>query len=114
MCKDHFEGLLKIDLLKQVDSSLLSDTLSKSLSYDVCNNTSSQGTATSTSKMQEDGSSPAQGSSTGEIVSDETAILKVMVSPQYLFTSFIIYISAHNDYLAKVMVNPQRVCLLFV
>ncbi|KAK1422024.1 hypothetical protein QVD17_24864 [Tagetes erecta] len=78
MCKDHFEGLLKIDLLKQIDSSLLSDTLSKSLSYDVCNNTSSQGTATSTSKMQEDGNSPAQGSSTGEIVSDEAAILKVM------------------------------------
>ncbi|KAD6795890.1 hypothetical protein R6Q59_021765 [Mikania micrantha] len=78
MCKDHFEGLLKIDLLKQVDSSMLTDTLSKSLSADVCNYTSSQGTATSSSKMNEDCGSPAQVSSTGEIVSDETAILKVM------------------------------------
>ncbi|KAI7724488.1 hypothetical protein M8C21_024507, partial [Ambrosia artemisiifolia] len=78
MCKDHFEGLLKIDLLKQVDSSLLNDTLSKSLSNDVCSNTCSQGTATSSSKMNEDGNSPAQVSSTGEVAPDEAAILKVM------------------------------------
>lgn len=76
MCKDRFEGLLKIDVLKQVDSPLLADTLSKS-SADVCTHTSSQGTATSSSRMQEDGS-PAQVSSTGDVVSDETAILKVM------------------------------------
>ncbi|KAJ0694652.1 putative CTLH/CRA to LisH motif domain-containing protein [Helianthus annuus] len=78
MCKDHFEGLLKIDLLKQVDSSLLNDTLSKSLSNDVCSNTCSQGTATSSSKMHDDGSSPSQVSSTGDIAPDEAAILKVM------------------------------------
>ncbi|KAI3669842.1 hypothetical protein L6452_41275 [Arctium lappa] len=76
MCKDRFEGLLKINLLKEVDSPLLADTLSKS-SADVCTHTSSQGTATSSSRMQEDGS-PAQVSSTGDVVSDETAILKVM------------------------------------
>ncbi|XP_076943314.1 uncharacterized protein LOC143613513 [Bidens hawaiensis] len=77
MCKDHFEGLLKIDVLKQVDSSLLTDTLSKSLTNDVSSNTS-QGTASSSSKLHEDGNSPAQVSSTGEIVSDEASILKVM------------------------------------
>lgn len=77
MCKDRFEGLLKIDLLKEVNSSLLTDTFSKS-SADVCNHTSSQGTATSSSRMQEDGSSPAQVSSTGDVAPDETAILKVM------------------------------------
>ncbi|KVH92553.1 hypothetical protein Ccrd_005412, partial [Cynara cardunculus var. scolymus] len=76
MCKDRFEGLLKIDRLKEVDSSLLADALSKS-SADVCNHSSSQGTATSSSRMQEDGS-PAQVSSTGDVASDETAILKVM------------------------------------
>lgn len=81
MCKDRFEGLLKIDLLKDVNSSVLTDTLSKSLSADICNHSSSQGTATSSSRMQEDGSSPAQASSTGDVASDETAILKVMVSP---------------------------------
>ncbi|KAJ9562355.1 hypothetical protein OSB04_007515 [Centaurea solstitialis] len=76
MCKDRFEGLLKIDLLKEVDSPLLADSLSKSIA-DVSNHSSSQGTATSSSRMQEDGS-PAQVSSTADVVSDETAILKVM------------------------------------
>ncbi|KAK9067076.1 hypothetical protein SSX86_014400 [Deinandra increscens subsp. villosa] len=78
MCKDRFESLLKIDLLKQVNSCPLTDTISESLSADICNNSSSQGTATSSSKMQEDDRSPAQVSSTGDIASDETAILKVM------------------------------------
>ncbi|PWA52799.1 CTLH LisH motif-containing protein [Artemisia annua] len=77
MCKDRFEGLLKIDLLKEVNSSLLADNLSKS-SGDISNPTSSQGTATSNSRMPEDGNSPAQVSSTVDVASDETAILKVM------------------------------------
>nr|KAJ0213206.1 hypothetical protein LSAT_V11C400221090 [Lactuca sativa] len=77
MCKDRFEGLLKIDVLKEVNSPLLTDTISKS-STDICNNSSSQGTATSSSRMHEDGSSPAQVSSTGDVANDETAILKVM------------------------------------
>lgn len=77
MCKDRFEGLLKIDALKEVNSPLLTDSLSKS-SNEICNHSSSQGTATSSSRMQEDGSSPAQVSSTGDIPPDETAILKVM------------------------------------
>ncbi|GJV82813.1 CTLH LisH motif-containing protein [Tanacetum coccineum] len=76
MCKDRFEGLLKIDLLKEVNSSL-ADNLSKS-SGDISNRSSSQGTATSSSRMPEDGSSPAQVSSTADVASDETAILKVM------------------------------------
>lgn len=75
MCKDRFEGLLKIDHLKDVNYLMLPDTLYK-LSGD--NHSSSQGTATSSSRMQEDGSSPAQVSSTGDVASDETAILKVM------------------------------------
>ncbi|KAI3500474.1 hypothetical protein L1887_36296 [Cichorium endivia] len=77
MCKDRFEGLLKIDLLKEVNSPLLTDSFSKS-STEICNNSSSQGTTTSTSRMHEDGSSPTQVSSTGDVASDETAILKVM------------------------------------
>lgn len=81
MCKDRFEGLLKIDHLKDVNYPMLPDTLYK-LSGD--NHSSSQGTATSSSRMQEDGSSPAQVSSTGDVASDETAILKVMVSPHHL------------------------------
>ncbi|XP_071710724.1 uncharacterized protein [Rutidosis leptorrhynchoides] len=75
MCKDRFEGLLKIDHLKEVNFSMIPDSLYK-LNGD--NNSSSQGTATSSSKMQEDGSSPTQVSSTGDFASDETAILKVM------------------------------------
>lgn len=85
MCKDRFEGLLKIDLLKEVNSSLLADNLSKS-SGDISNRSSSQGTATSSSRMPEDGSSPAQVSSTADVASDETAILKVMVSPNHFIT----------------------------
>ncbi|KAL4582316.1 hypothetical protein LXL04_006863 [Taraxacum kok-saghyz] len=78
MCKDRFEGLLKIDALKEVNSPLLTDCLSKS-SNEICNhNSSSQGTATSSSRMQEDGSSLTQVSSTGDTTTDETAILKVM------------------------------------
>nr|XP_043617383.1 uncharacterized protein LOC122589198 isoform X2 [Erigeron canadensis] len=81
MCKDRFEGLLNIDLLKQVNDPMMPDTLSK-LSGD--NHSSSQGTATSSSRMHEDGSSPTQVSSTGDVASDETAILKVMVGSHHL------------------------------
>ncbi|KAK9112813.1 hypothetical protein Scep_020332 [Stephania cephalantha] len=72
-CKDHFEGLLKIDCLKEIGAPLIIDERAKT---NVDTPGSSQVTISSSSRMQEDGS-PAQASS-GEPVYDETAILKVM------------------------------------
>ncbi|KAF6171966.1 hypothetical protein GIB67_029384 [Kingdonia uniflora] len=76
MCKDHFEGLLKIDSLKEIKTPLIIDDVSKK---NTGNSTpgSSQMTISSSNRMVEDGSSPTQVSS-GDVICDETAILKVM------------------------------------
>ncbi|KAL6993733.1 hypothetical protein U1Q18_011851 [Sarracenia purpurea var. burkii] len=76
MCKDRFEGLLRIDSLKEASSPLLADAATKS-NEDTCTHGSSQVTISSSSRMQEDGSSLTQVSST-EVICDENAILKVM------------------------------------
>ncbi|CAK9166479.1 unnamed protein product [Ilex paraguariensis] len=76
MCKDHFEGLLRIDSLKEVSIPLLADAASKS-NVDTCTHGSSQVTISSSNRMQEDGSSPTQVSS-GDVLCDENAIIKVM------------------------------------
>ncbi|PSS21296.1 Glucose-induced degradation protein [Actinidia chinensis var. chinensis] len=76
MCKDPFEGLLRIGSLKDVSSPLLTDAATKS-NADTCTHGSSQVTISSSSRMQEDGSSPTQVSSS-EVICDENAILKVM------------------------------------
>ncbi|GFY93821.1 hypothetical protein Acr_09g0002670 [Actinidia rufa] len=76
MCKDPFEGLLRIGSLKDVSSPLLTDAATKS-NADTCTHGSSQVTISSSSRMQEDGSSPTQVSS-AEVICDENAILKVM------------------------------------
>ncbi|KAL8160717.1 hypothetical protein V2J09_002254 [Rumex salicifolius] len=75
MCKDRFESLLKIDLLKEVDSSFLSDLICSSDS-EACGFVSSQVTIPSSSRVAEDGSSPSQ--TTSVDICDESAILKVM------------------------------------
>ncbi|XP_058097076.1 uncharacterized protein LOC131242454 isoform X2 [Magnolia sinica] len=76
MCKDRFEGLLKIDCLKEIDATLSIDATSKAYA-DTCTHGSSQVTISSGSRMPEDGSSPTPVSSR-DVVCDETAILKVM------------------------------------
>ncbi|KMT09336.1 hypothetical protein BVRB_6g134310 isoform A [Beta vulgaris subsp. vulgaris] len=75
MCKDRFESFLKIDALKEVNSLLLADTVSKS-SIDAHTQGSSQATISSSSGIPEDGNSPTQVSS--QEVCDEGAIIKVM------------------------------------
>ncbi|KAF8405057.1 hypothetical protein HHK36_009954 [Tetracentron sinense] len=75
MCKDRFEGLLKIDSLKEISTSLPIDAPSKS-NADSCTQGSSQVTISSSSRMP-DGSSPTQVLSR-DVVCDENAILKVM------------------------------------
>lgn len=76
MCSDRFEGFLKIDCLKNVDS-FLSHTTSK---FDTENCTfGSQFSVSSSNKMVDDGSSPISVSSDNPICT-ENAILKVMVS----------------------------------
>ncbi|KAG5535652.1 hypothetical protein RHGRI_023419 [Rhododendron griersonianum] len=77
MCKDRFEGFLKIDSLKDVSSPLLTDASVAKSNADTSTHGSSQVTISSSSRMHEDGSSPTQVSST-EVVCDENAILKVM------------------------------------
>ncbi|KAK2967557.1 hypothetical protein RJ640_030428, partial [Escallonia rubra] len=74
MCKDSFEGLLKIDTLKEVKTHLLADADAKNA--DTCTHDSSQVTVSSNSRMQEDGESPPQ-VSPGDAC-DENAVLKVM------------------------------------
>ncbi|XP_019182813.1 PREDICTED: uncharacterized protein LOC109177800 isoform X3 [Ipomoea nil] len=76
MCKDRFEGLLKIDSLKDISGHSLLAAASKS-DVDMGTHGSSQFTASSSNRMQEDGSSPVQ-SSARDMECDETAILKVM------------------------------------
>lgn len=73
MCKDRFDGLMKIDSLKEVITPVYT-----SKSYgDSCTNGSSQVTVSSGTKISEDGSSPTQESSR-DVICDENAILKVM------------------------------------
>ncbi|KAK4260072.1 hypothetical protein QN277_003240 [Acacia crassicarpa] len=77
MCKDRFEGLLRIDSLKEVNPPFLA-AVSMAKSYaDSCTQGSSQVTVSSGTRMSEDGSSPTQVSS-GDVICDENAILKVM------------------------------------
>ncbi|KAK6128922.1 hypothetical protein DH2020_037326 [Rehmannia glutinosa] len=77
MCKDQFEGLLWINSLKELGSPLLGDAATRS-TIDTCTQGSSPVTISSTNmRMQEDGSSPNQISSS-DIGCDENAILKVM------------------------------------
>lgn len=79
MCKDRFESLLSIDSLKEVNTPLLSAcSLSKS-NADSCTHGSSLVTISSSARVSEYGSSPTQ-ESTRDVVCDENAILKVMVS----------------------------------
>lgn len=87
MCKDRFESFLKIDTLKEVNSLLLADTVSKS-QIDAHSHGSSQLTISSSGGNPEDSNSPTQVSS--QEVCDEGAILKVMVSHK---SCFCIYIS---------------------
>lgn len=83
MCKDRFEGLLRIDSLKEVNPPFLA-VVSMVKSYaDSCTHGSSQVTVSSGTRMSEDGSSPTQVSS-GDVICDENAILKVMVSSRCL------------------------------
>ncbi|MCD9641500.1 hypothetical protein HAX54_027712 [Datura stramonium] len=74
MCKDHFEGLLRIDTLKEVGAKLIIDA--SRFDVDMSTDGSSQVTGSSNNKKQEDGS-PTQ-SSARDVGCDETAILKVM------------------------------------
>lgn len=83
MCKDRFEGLLRIDSLKEVNSSLLAAVSMAKSFADSCTHGSSQVTVSTGTKMSEDGGSPTQASS-GDVICDENAILKVMVSSRYL------------------------------
>ncbi|KAI4326114.1 hypothetical protein MLD38_031458 [Melastoma candidum] len=75
MCRDRFEGLLRIDFLKDVNRAGVA-AMSKS-NADSCTHGSSVMTTSSSARMADDGSSPAQVSSS-EGVCDESAILKVM------------------------------------
>ncbi|CAI0554055.1 unnamed protein product [Linum tenue] len=76
MCKDRFEGLMRIDSLKELETPLLSACSMLSSSADSSTQGSSQVTTSSSARLPEDGTSPAQVSS-GEVC-DESAILKVM------------------------------------
>ncbi|KAL2504887.1 LisH and RanBPM domains containing protein [Abeliophyllum distichum] len=74
MCKDHFEGLLRINSLREVGIPVLGDLACNS-TMDACAQGSSQ--ISPSTKMQEDGSNPNQMSSS-DLGCDENAILKVM------------------------------------
>lgn len=80
MCRDRFESHLRIDSLKEVNTPLLL-TAGATLNSNADTSTlgSSQVTICSSTKISEDGSSPTQASSR-DVVCDENAILKVMVS----------------------------------
>ncbi|XP_027346425.1 uncharacterized protein LOC113858136 isoform X2 [Abrus precatorius] len=77
MCKDRFEGLLRIDSLKEANTPFLSPACTSKSFADSCTNGSSQATVSSGTRMSEDGSSPTQVSSR-DAICDEGAILKVM------------------------------------
>ncbi|KAL5752933.1 hypothetical protein ACOSP7_023117 [Xanthoceras sorbifolium] len=77
MCKDRFDSLLKIDSLKEVNTPLIATAAMSKSHADSCTQGSSQVTISSNTRLSEDGSSPTQVSS-GDVVCDENAILKVM------------------------------------
>lgn len=85
MCKDRFEGFLKIDRLKDADTPFITSAIKSSI--DSGTRDSSQATVSSGRKMAEENSSPQL--SSRDFVYDENAILKVMVRPctllDYLF-----------------------------
>lgn len=83
MCKDRFESHLKIDSLKEVNTPLLTVAAMSNSNADSSALGSSQVTISSSTKISEDGSSPTQVSSR-DVVCDENAILKVMVSCGYI------------------------------
>ncbi|KAF6144761.1 hypothetical protein GIB67_016835 [Kingdonia uniflora] len=76
MCKDLFEGLLKIDSLEEIKAPLIIDDISKK-NTDNTTPGSSQMTTSSSNSMVKDGNSPTQ-VSFGDVICDEIAILKVM------------------------------------
>jgi hypothetical protein len=87
MCRDRFESHLRIDSLKEVNTSLL--TAGAILNSNADTSTplgSSQVTICSSAKISDDGSSPIQASSR-DVVCDENAILKVMVSVDVLLAT---------------------------
>lgn len=93
MCKDRFDHFLKIDSLKEIDPPV-SHTMSKVLT-DECGNGSSQITTCSSGKVLDEGSSPQVSS---EVVCDESAILKVMVSGIYLNSvCYLLLINSFHD-----------------
>ncbi|KAF6176303.1 hypothetical protein GIB67_029751, partial [Kingdonia uniflora] len=73
LVKNRFEGLLKIDSLKEIKTPLIIDDVSKK-NTDNSTPRSSQMTTSSSNRMEEDGSSPTQVSS-GDVICDDTAIL---------------------------------------
>ncbi|KAL1333111.1 hypothetical protein HN51_061871 [Arachis hypogaea] len=77
MCKDRFEGLLRINSLKEVHAPFLTSMCTSKSHTDSCTNGSSQATVSSGTRPSEDGSSPTQDSSR-DAICDEGAILKVM------------------------------------
>jgi len=79
MCRDRFENHLRIDSLKEVNTPLLTAGATLNSNADTSALGSSQVTICSSTKISEDGSSPTQASSR-DVVCDENAILKVMVS----------------------------------
>ncbi|KAK1302443.1 hypothetical protein QJS10_CPB12g01635 [Acorus calamus] len=76
MCKDCFEGFLKIDSLKEIGVLTPTDPRSKSFADNSAHG-SSQITTSSSIKIPENGSSPSHDSSR-DAICDESAILKVM------------------------------------
>lgn len=87
MCKDRFESLLSIDTLKEVNTPLLSAYSMSKSNADSCTQGSSLVTVSSSARVSEDGSSPTQISSR-DVVYDENAILKVMVSCAFVLLCY--------------------------
>ncbi|KAK6128984.1 hypothetical protein DH2020_037272 [Rehmannia glutinosa] len=105
MCKDQFEGLLWINSLKELGSPLLGDAATRS-TIDTCTQGSSPVTISSTNmRMQEDGSSPNQISSS-DIGCDENAILKVMETTRARYDKDI--------ELHKILLSDLTFCLMYI
>lgn len=104
MCKDRFENLLRIDSLKEVNTPMLSACSMSKSNADSCTQASYQVTVSSTTRLSEDGGSPTQVSSR-DVICDENAILKVMVScvqlspfhSHFLSTMFRLLFSSYKD-----------------
>jgi hypothetical protein len=97
MCKDRFEGLLKINSLKEANTPFLAPVYTSKSYADSCTNGSSQVTVSSGTKMSEDGSSPTQESSR-DVICDENAILKVMVGYGFLLLTLFPFFLAKIEY----------------